>query len=80
MMYKLTDEQKAKVAKLYPKKQTNFEKIKAMSVEELAKWLCKHMDCWETDPTRLCPGYEFCTTHDGEENGLIAWLKSEVEE
>ena len=54
---------------------TNFERIKAMSVEELAKELAKDSAC------------EFCKILDGKtcinstcEEGIIQWLESEVTE
>lgn len=46
---------------------TNFEKIKAMSVEEMREFLCKLLDC------SICRfGPWGCT--------LMEWLESEVEE
>lgn len=35
---------------------TNFEKIKAMSLNELADFICELF----TDCTEKCPGYDFC--------------------
>lgn len=60
----------------YEKKiMTNFERIKAMSIEELAKELAKDSAC------------EFCKTLDEQtcdkitcEQGIIQWLESEVVE
>ena len=58
---------------------TNYERIKAMSVDEMAKFLSNKMDCF------VCPAYEShsckgvinntqvnCIVH------LKQWLKSEV--
>ena len=54
---------------------TNFERIKAMSIEGLAKELAKDSAC------------EFCKKLDEQicdgitcEQGIIQWLESEVEE
>ena len=54
---------------------TNYERIKAMSVEEVAKELAKDSAC------------EFCKMRDEQscdritcEQGIIQWLESEVEE
>ena len=60
-----------------PQKQTNYDRIKAMSVKELAEFLNKRIRC-ETcaygnngicySPKRKCL------------NGVLDWLKSEVKE
>lgn len=54
---------------------TNFDRIKAMSVEKLAEELAKDSAC------------EFCKMRDEQtcdkitcEQGIIQWLESEVEE
>lgn len=49
---------------------TNLEKIRAMSVEELAKWLCNQFRC------------ETCFYGESFDcmNKLKKWLESEVEE
>lgn len=62
---------------------TNFEKIKNMSVEELAQVMDNAIsDCdW-------CPINKFCKIHDNDHfdefitcsNTWMQWLKSEVEE
>jgi hypothetical protein len=57
-------------------KQTNFDRIKAMSVEELAKLLCYCSDCGNG----RCYGDKLCTYSDGACNGLVKWLESEVQE
>lgn len=54
------------------KKMTNFDRIKAMSVEELAKFIC---DCTDCD---RCYGRELCILGDGVANGLVKYLESEV--
>ena len=62
---------------------TNFEKIKNMSIEELANALCELVvDC------ECCPIRDYCNTYinDANPNFEICldpwkqWLKSEVEE
>lgn len=52
---------------------TNFERIKAMSVEEMAELLCKCSDC----TNGLCYGNDLCRYG---QNGCLKWLESEVEE
>ena len=58
---------------------TNFEKIKAMSVEEMAMALSKLVSEMETCNT--CPAYylpdEVCMTC---EKGMKVWLELEVQE
>ena len=60
---------------IFPRIMTNFERIKAMSIEELAKELAKDSAC------------EFCKTLDEQtcdkitcEQGIIQYLESEVVE
>ena len=53
---------------------TNFEKLKSMSLEELALFVCENaMDCED------CVGQDYCKRGDGRANGMIKWLKKEVE-
>lgn len=52
---------------------TYEEKIKSMTTEELAKFICKNTECYE------CPGKNFCYLAEGNANGLQTWLKKEVE-
>ena len=54
---------------------TNFEKIKAMSVEEMAKLLRTHLIC-----DYCIHYYEKSCGGFGCLNGIIKWLESEVEE
>ena len=57
---------------------TNLEKIRAMSLEELALFLCDKIGCY--GDSGICIGYDLCE-YDGEDgNGLVKWLESEVEE
>lgn len=79
MMYKLTDEQIAEVRKLYPRKQTNFESIKAMSLEELAEFLYVVTDCCANEDCLSCPMHKPCCycDHSGD---VEDWLKRGVEE
>ena len=55
------------------KKPTNFDRIKAMSVEELARFLCNNGRC------SICPGFHVCNLGGGTANGLIKYLESEVD-
>lgn len=65
---------------------TNFEKIKKMSVEELAAAIAKGVSC---DPCDYCPFFEDCCDtnecydhcYDFEDSEIIQkWLESEAEE
>ena len=55
---------------------TNYDRIKAMSVEEMAQLLCNCSDCGNG----RCYGNDLCTQGDGACNGLVKWLEQEVEE
>ena len=57
-------------------KLSNYDRIRNMSVEELAKLLCNCSDCGNG----RCYGDKLCTQDDGACNGLIKWLESEVTE
>ena len=54
---------------------TNADRIRAMSDEELAKWLCdiSTAECCD----RSCPARGMCDIGD---NGMIKWLKQPAEE
>ena len=54
---------------------TNADRIRAMSDEELAAWVCSHMtpDCCEL----RCPARDICSLGD---NGLVKWMKQPIEE
>lgn len=54
--------------------QTNADSIRAMSDEELAKWLCSISTAECCD--RSCPARDMCDFGD---NGLIKWLQQPVE-
>ena len=62
-----------------PYKKTNYDRIKAMSVEEMAKFLCSCSKCEDGS----CKGYDYCRIGH---NGYSEWLndqskdESEVEE
>jgi hypothetical protein len=58
-----------------PTPQTNADRIRAMSDEELAKWLCSISTAEGCD--RSCPARDMCDLGD---NGLIKWLKQPAEE
>lgn len=53
---------------------TNFEKIKDMSIEEFARFLCLHLNCG------VCMGADLCKMRGERANGLLKWLEQEVEE
>lgn len=46
---------------------TNFERIKAMTIEEMAKFLCDMMPSCES----YCPAFDVCRT------GMDDWLEME---
>lgn len=50
---------------------TQFDRIKAMSVEEMAQLLCNCSDCGNG----RCYGNDLCTQGDGACNGLVKWLE-----
>lgn len=57
---------------------TNFEKIKAMSLNELAARICD--EAYERagyDCTEACPGFHYCRKGN---KGTIDYLKQEAEE
>ena len=53
---------------------TNADRIRAMSDEGIAQWLCLHYGCTK------CPGEGLCTINDGKHNGLTKWLQQPVGE
>ncbi len=57
------------------KMQTNADKIRSMTDEELGKWICSIMssDCCQW----TCPARHMCGLND---NGLVKWLKQPAEE
>ena len=57
----------------YKPKQTNADRIRAMTDEELAEFLCKQQDVTGCSG---CVAIDFC--HYGH-NGMIDWLKREAE-
>lgn len=54
---------------------TNYERIKEMSLNELAEFLCNN-----TRECHCCNGFDYCVLLAGTANGLIKWLKMESEE
>ena len=52
-----------------PKPQTNADRIRSMSDEELAYWLGEHLDCYG------CHIGLSCVHNDGCPGELIKWLK-----
>ena len=53
---------------------TEADRIRSMSDEELAAWVCSHMtpDCCELK----CPARDICSLGD---NGLVKWMKQPAE-
>lgn len=56
-------------------KKTNADRIRSMSDEQLAEWLCSIMTAECCD--QRCPGRDICNLGD---NGLVKWMKQPVEE
>lgn len=52
----------------------NYHRIKAMSIEELASFLCACSDCGNG----RCYGNDLCKPGDGTCNGLVKYLESEA--
>ncbi len=52
---------------------TNYEKVKDMSIGEMARILCDNTNCI------YCKFYDICCGIDEEVNGYRKWLESEVE-
>ena len=52
---------------------TNFERIKEMTIEELAEFMCRYSDC------HRCVGKDLCRFGAGAGNGIITYLESEEE-
>lgn len=59
------------------KPMTNGDRIRAMTDEELAAFVCKR--CQDCSPI-TCPGTELCNGADGPANGMVKWLKQPVKE
>ena len=55
---------------------TNADRIRAMSDEELAEFLC---DRTENCNLGYCPGADLCNCVDGKANGYLKWLKQPAE-
>ena len=55
---------------------TNYEKIKAMSVEEMARFLCDISDCYHCPMKNKCRNQTLIDCLDG----LAEWLLKEAEE
>ena len=53
---------------------TNREKLRAMTDEELAEYVC-NIDRMCSG----CPGVRLCTYLGGHANGMIKWLQAEAE-
>lgn len=57
-----------------PKAKTNADRIRDMSDNELAEYICKNLGCY------ICPGNTLCVGSGGKANGLKKWLKQPVED
>ena len=57
------------------RKQSNADRIRAMSDEELAAFLCKKFRCHSD----TCPGIELCKPNEGKANGLLKWIQQPAE-
>lgn len=55
---------------------TNADKIRAMTDEELAEWLCDSSDCY----LGRCVALDLCECNAGKANGMKKWLKQPAEE
>ena len=63
---------------LRPVEETNADKIRAMSDEELAEWLCQTLDCdFCKAHMQNIPTYSYCENH---ESGILKWLQQPAEE
>ena len=60
----------------HAKPMTNADRIRAMSDEELAEFLC---DRTENCNLGYCPGADLCNCVDGKANGYLKWLKQPAE-
>ena len=61
-----------------PKKQTNADRIRDMTDDELAKFLCDFRTCdTDTHPCNKCKATQFCRSGH---MGMIDWLQSPAEE
>ena len=56
---------------------TNADRIRSMTDDELAVFLCDINGCYFS---LLCPGDKLCTKGDGKANGLKKWLKQPCED
>lgn len=54
---------------------TNADRIRAMSDEELAEWICSIMTAECCD--QRCPARDICNLGD---NGLVKWMKQPAKE
>lgn len=54
---------------------TNGDRIRSMSDEELAEWICSIMTAECCD--QRCPAHDICSLGD---NGLVKWMKQTAKE
>ena len=53
---------------------TNYERIKEMSLTNMAMFMCNN-----TIECNACPGFDYCE-YGKRASGMIAWLKKEVQD
>lgn len=74
--YKATEEFARRLID-HAKPQTNADRIRAMTDEKLAVYLCRRfLDC----SLNTCPGTELCVAGGGNANGLMRWLQQPAED
>lgn len=59
-----------------PMTMSNGDRIRAMTNQELAEFLCEVCGCYVDN----CPGATMCVPGDGKANGLKKWLEQPSEE
>ena len=64
---------------LKQKKMTNYDRIKSMSVEEMAEFICSIYDD-KQEPYTADKNIEGYTIPDYDESNIKEWLEQEVEE
>ena len=54
---------------------TNYDRIKAMDMKELAEFICENTkECGD------CVGYDYCSSDGCHANGMIKWMKKKSED
>ena len=60
----------------YFREKTNADRIRSMSDDNLAEFLCQVNGCYQMS----CPGAEMCVFQGDRANGLKKWLKQPAED